>query len=572
MAVENFVVERFDPDEYIRQKDNEEKILKKLKKKLAKKRKLAESEGKPEEEKKEDVDAAEPNKKKRKKKEKEKKGETVVDTGFTVLGEELSTKKKKVSRVLPYWLANPDIAEVDLNSEQLAVDDMKDLDVSLKEKLKKRGIKYFFPVQRQIIPILLEAGQPSYLRPNDVCVSAPTGSGKTLAFVLPIIHSLKSRMVPKVRALVVLPTQDLALQVFKVFNIFCEGTGLRVKLLTGQQSLSQEQQSLYRVGSTGLLHQQVDILVVTPGRLAHHIRDTPQLDLTALRYLVIDEADRMMSNMADDWLNVLESAVYRGKRLRPGPLNVVNARQQSLPLQKLLFSATLSQDPIYRCVVPAKTLSGKVNTDADEITEFSIPAELKQFTVRTDLGRKPLVVSLLVEKLELKSVLVFTKSNESTHRLALVLSNLGFSCAELSSDIKMKRKKVLSKLKNGTIRILVCSDALARGIDVENLDGVISYDCPQFIKAYIHRVGRTGRAGRSGVALTLLEPTQRKNFKKMTLDGGIANIEEYEVTEEELEAGQSAFNAALEQTKRQMQQERDAEHSTKNFKKKFANP
>jgi len=575
----DFQVERFDPENEGNKENDQEKILNKLKKKLSKKRKLqAEEEKKQPEEKKEDGQENDEPKKKRRKK--GKKGEGKEETGFTVLGEEKATKKKKVSRVLPYWLANPDIAEVDLLADRLAVDDMEHLDTFLKEKLKKRGIEHFFPVQRQIIPFLLKTGHNQYYRPNDVCVSAPTGSGKTLAFVLPIVHSLKSRMVPKVRALVVLPTQDLAVQVYKVFLAFAEGTGLRVKLMTGLHSLSQEQAELFRVGSTGIIHQQVDILVATPGRLTHHIRETKELDLTALRYLVIDEADRMMNNIADEWLGALEAAVFSGKREAPGPLNVLNARKQELPLQKLLFSATLSQDPekleqinlfepkLFRCVVPVKDLEGKVvdTEDQDEITEFSIPAELKQLSVKIDQGRKPLAVSCLIKKLKLKSVLVFTKSNESTHRLALVLSHLGFEAGELSSDVRMKRKKTLAKLRSGALQVLVCSDALARGIDVENLEGVISYDCPQFLKTYIHRVGRTARAGKTGTAITLYEPIQGKSLKRMLDEGGVNGVQEYQMEDTELESGLTEFNAALEQTKRDLQMERDTARTSKNKK------
>ena len=123
-------------------------------------------------------------------------------------------KIKTVNRVLPLWLAQPNILTVDLLSSTLAVEDMPGLSDKLVSKLAKEGITKFFPVQQQVIPKLLDVN--SKYRPNDLCVSAPTGSGKTLAFVLPIVQSLTGRLVPRVRAVAVLPTQDLASQVYKV--------------------------------------------------------------------------------------------------------------------------------------------------------------------------------------------------------------------------------------------------------------------------------------------------------------------------------------------------------------------
>ena len=120
-----------------------------------------------------------------------------------------------------------DIVSVDLGDQQMPINDMKQLDESILQVLKTNGVKYFFPVQRQVIPHLINTVQRKFFRPSDVCVSAPTGSGKTLAFVLPIVQALKSRVVPRVRALVILPVQDLAAQVFKVFRNYTENNNLR---------------------------------------------------------------------------------------------------------------------------------------------------------------------------------------------------------------------------------------------------------------------------------------------------------------------------------------------------------
>jgi len=546
-----FEMNRFDPSG--EEAKHEEALLDNINKRIQEKRKLQSSAG--DREYPAEAVSAEPIKKKKKKSKKKKVSSDEI-SGFTVLGDPTDTIMKKANRVLPLWLAKPDILTVDLLSSQLSVGDLPGLDKSLVDKLGREGISHFFPVQRQVIPRLLELS-PKF-RPSDLCVSAPTGSGKTLAFVLPIVQALTGRMVPRVRAIAVLPTQDLAIQVYKVFNIFCEGTGLRVKLLTGGESLVGEEQ-LVRRGVAGTMHQLYDVLVVTPGRLIHTIRDTPSLDMSHLRYLVIDEADRMMDNIAQDWLNILESSVYSCGRIRPGQLTAASAASQQLPLQKLLFSATLSQDPeqleqlnlfepkLFRCLVPATGLG---------VAQLSLPASLTQLYTVVGQGNKPAVVHQVIRDKNMARVLVFTHSNETVHRLALVLGQLGHCVGELSSLVK-GRKKVLGKFDRGELGVVVCSDVMARGMDLDKLDGVISYDVPAFDKTYIHRVGRTARAGKEGVAVTLCEEKQVKNFLKMIKEAGIEGVEELVVSKESLKSWSESYVECMEVVKDQLQQEKE---------------
>jgi len=504
---------------------------------------------------------------KKKRRKKSKKGSKHGDEaeGFTVLGDPTDSQKKKVARVLPQWLAQPDIMQVDLQAEQLAVEAMVGLPSAVTDRLAKEGVTHLFPVQRQVIPRLLSLSSLySRLRPSDVCVAAPTGSGKTLAFVLPIVASLQGRMVPRVRAIAVLPTQDLALQVYKVFSTYCEPCGLKVKLLTGGDTVVGEEGLVKKCGSSVL--QLWDILVVTPGRLTHTIRSCPNLDLSHLRYLVIDEADRMMENIAQDWLHALEMAVYTRGRPRPSPyLTVASMRDVvTLPLQKLLFSATLSHDPeqleqlnlfepkLFRCIVAPKDIVGGTTGKPGE---YALPSELNQQYVISSTQDRPLMVSLLMRKLKLHRVLVFTHSTESVHRLALLLTNLGHATGELHSLVK-RRRKVLNQLESGMLQLVVCSDALARGIDVDGLDGVISYDAPTHLKTYVHRVGRTARAGKAGTAVTLSEEKQVKNFLKMMREGGVNGVTKADVGEEELEELREEYKVSLEKTKLELEEEK----------------
>jgi len=482
--------------------------------------------------------------KKRKKRKKKASGEdeSGQSSGFTVLGESVDQSKRKVRRVLPQWLAKPDIVSVDFTEDQLPVEILEGLDQVTVARLKSNGVKKFFPVQRQVIPHLLAPSKTS-LRPSDVCVSAPTGSGKTLAFVLPIVQALRGRVVTRVRALVILPVQDLATQVCRVFQSFASGTVLKVKLLTPQKSFAQEQKELVRTGIVGNVHSLADVIVTTPGRLVDHIQNTKGFSLEHLRYLVIDEADRVMEDIQNDWLTHVESAVYTAGRSRPGPLTVENVGKGELPLQKLLFSATLSQNPeqleqlnlfepkLYTSIVKPKDIlerpSSMISSEAEEgfdfIGQYTTPAELREFVVTCSSNfKKPQILYHLLTSKEMKKVLVFTNSLEHTNFLSILLKEYGLSAGELSSQIGVKRKRMLNKFNSGTVDILVCSDALARGIDIGQIDYVISYDSPAFVKTYIHRVGRTARAGRAGTAITLVtaKSKEEKTLRALMREAG----------------------------------------------------
>jgi len=484
--------------------------------------------------------------------------------GFTLLGEDLPTmKKKKVKRFLPNWLLNPDVSELDYLANRLPIKEMEGFDTGIQNALGDLGFEFFFPVQSQVIPFLLK---PHVYRPHDVCVSAPTGSGKTLTYVLPIVQRLKSRVVPKVRAIVMLPNEILAAQVFDVFNVFASNAGLSVQLLNGKKTVTTEQKSLYTVEKSGLLRQLADILVVIPSQLVYHLRYSKELDLTALRFLVIDEADKMIDNITDEWLTRLESAVFSKGRPRPGPLTLANMRKNELPLQKLLFSATLAQDPdnlerinlfepkLFRCIVPPKDLDGKIEDyDLGDI-EYSIPTELEQYSILVEPETKPLLVKCIIDKLQLNSVLIFTKSQEATHRLALLLTNLGVTCGDFSVLPGIREKaayKDFEKFKSGEIKILIAPDALTRGIDIEHLEAVISYDQPVFINSYVNRIGRTGRAGRKGTSVIMLQSTEaEEDFNKMISNAGLPTVQSINIDKSEYSEQMDKYYQALEATKR----------------------
>ncbi|XP_054278397.1 ATP-dependent RNA helicase DDX51 [Macrosteles quadrilineatus] len=483
---------------------------------------------------------------------------------FPIIGDYKFKKKHKVKRVLPDWLAKPSVVSVDLKNLDVSINDIPELHSLLVNTLQKNNITHFFPVQAQVIPWLLSwTKRSSLLWPCDVCVSAPTGSGKTLAYVLPVLQALMNCRTGGIQALVVLPVQDLAAQVASVFKTYSAGTGLKIHLSTGGVSLSQDRTHLLKerlgVGWESL----VDILVITPGRLVEHLYSTPGFSLRQLQYIVIDEADRIVDNMQNNWLRHLDH--HLSERGCP-PLTLHNLKQLPRRPQKLLFSATLSTDPeklnhlnlfqprLFTSVVEATKEQG---AEGEFIGKFTTPAELTERLVRCTLAVKPLVLYQLITKHSWSHVLVFTSSSRSVHQLCALLSLLAtkhqrrLNVAEISAESSFKKREaVLSAFTAGKVDVLVSTDALARGMDITGVKYVVSYDMPKFVKAYIHRVGRTGRAGQPGTAVTMVQHTQIGMFKQMLQTAGKQDsVTELPVDEQELKDLEEPFREALKELK-----------------------
>jgi ATP-dependent RNA helicase DDX51/DBP6 len=389
------------------------------------------------------------------------------------------------------------------------------------------------PTQLAVIPVLLQNSR------RDVCVCAPTGSGKTLAYVIPMIQRLMQRNVPRIRAAVILPTKELAIQVESVIKPLAESVGLFVEMCTGQTEFSSEAERL---------RGNVDILVCTPGRLVDHIVNQ-SLSLVHVQMLVIDEADRLLKNSYQEWVVKVMDAIFPddeeidevyddpvqsrvagfSNRIRKRRMQSQRSYRSVLrsnyvePLQKLLFSATLTTDPQK---LASLGLINPIFISSSSEKMFKIPATLKEWFVVVETNVKPLVLFSLLKGLQFanpsfKSV-VFTSSVESAHRLSLLLSILdpNLKVCEFSRNLTLEtRKKMIINFKKNIsdsecVNVLVASDAMARGVDFPNLDLVFNYDFPAFTETYIHRVGRTARAGKKGECFTLLRSDQVAVFKK----------------------------------------------------------
>nr|XP_012290325.1 ATP-dependent RNA helicase DDX51 [Aotus nancymaae] len=500
-----------------------------------------------------------------------------------VLGGFGRRKAPKVQPFLPKWLAEPSCVRKNVTEDLIPIEDIPEVHPDLQKQLRAHGISSYFPVQAAVIPALLESAACGFLvgrggyRPSDLCVSAPTGSGKTLAFVIPVVQALLSRVVCHVRALVVLPTKELAQQVSKVFNIYTDATPLRVSLVTGQKSLAKEQESLVQKTADGY-RCLADIVVATPGRLVDHIDQTPGFSLQQLRFLIIDEADRMIDSMHQSWLPRVVAAAFQSED-PADPCALLQRRQAQavtaastccpqMPLQKLLFSATLTQNPEKlqqlglhqpRLFSTGLAHRGLEETDGDrESGKYAFPVGLTHHYVPCSLSSKPLVVLHLVLEMGFSRVLCFTNSRENSHRLFLLVQAFGgVDVAEFSSCYGPgQRRAILKQFEQGKIQLLISTDATARGIDVQGVELVVNYDAPQYLRTYVHRVGRTARAGKTGQAFTLLLKVQERRFLRMLAEAGAPALQRHELSSKLLQPLVPRYEEALSQLEESVKEER----------------
>ncbi|CRK97797.1 CLUMA_CG011176, isoform A [Clunio marinus] len=508
--------------------------------------------------------------------------ETVEDHGFSIMPEHKMEKVAPIKMLLPYWMANPDLISGDLTTKGPAIASFDYLCETLKKNLKSMKIVNLFPVQETLIPWILHVNKmPPPFRPRDACVSAVTGSGKTLSYALPIVqHIFDTRTNCKLRALVILPVHELAKQVFNVFDKLCNNLKIRVILLTKRRNFELEQKLILNDDGES----KVDIVVTTGGRLVEHLFYTKLFNLKDLKFLVIDEADHAMSQVHNDWYHHYIQHIGVSNELQSNRLSFRDLLMQMkddggcrIP-QKLLFSATLSQDPeklnMFNLFQPKLfTTMYSSNEELLKVTlanqkeehrgnflgKYTTPVELSEFYCITEYKLKPLTLYGLIKKNNWRRFLCFTNTIETSHRLSFVLQTLlgtDLVIEELSSLLPIKiRQKVLQNFNDGKVNAIICSDALARGIDVPNIEAVISYDLPKHLKTYIHRIGRTARAGNKGTAATIIAPDQIKSFEKLLETANKTSVAEMKPDHELEEANALKYANTLKQLQKALELE-----------------
>ncbi|KAM1592579.1 hypothetical protein EV1_036026 [Malus domestica] len=493
------------------------------------------------------------------------------------MGAEEEDNQKSIP-VLP-WMRSPiDVSAV----HECPLSLLPCIDPRLKVSLEKMGISSLFPVQ---LAVWQETVGPGGFE-RDLCVNSPTGSGKTLAYALPIVQMLSTRSVKCLRALVVLPTRDLALQVKEVFAAIAPAVGLSVGLAVGQSSIADEISELINRPKLELgvrfdpddvfpeLRSSVDILVATPGRLMDHINNTKGFTLEHLCYLVVDETDRLLREAYQSWLPTVlqitrpddESFLPCAQNFLPSPFGSLKTirrsglergfKGKSYPrLVKMVLSATLTQDPSKLAQLdlhhPLFLTTGQ--------KRYQLPEKLQSYKLLCESKYKPLYLVGLLQSLGAEKCLIFTSSVESTHRLCTLLNSfdhLPFKIKEYSSLQRQSiRSKTLKAFRKGEIQVLVSSDAMTRGMDVEGVRNVINYDMPPYIKTYIHRAGRTARAGQNGCCFTLLRKEEVKRFNKLLHKAENNSCSKYSVPSSYIEPLHSIYESALEKLKETVEME-----------------
>lgn len=342
---------------------------------------------------------------------------------FPILHKHQHTRKVKLKRNLPRWLAEP----VVMKSDQLKLDDIDFLTKSSIENLKNIDVSHLFPVQSNVIPAILNMHKDRKVcfPFRDVCVQSPTGSGKTFSYVLPIVEILSKNIIRELQCLVILPSKDLAVQVRRTFDQCLIGTKLKVGLVAGAKTFAKEQESIIISRPSGH-YSLVDILVATPGHLVDHLKLTTGFSLSKLRFLIIDEADRMLSENYDNWLELSKNSIQNDNRDSIYPLTAAKFSKPIHHVQKFLFSATLTENPEKLAALdlfnPLLFMSQSAiveSQDADQENhskKYAVPEKLQEKMLVIDTYQKPMALLHIVLAYDYKCILCFTNSIESTHR------------------------------------------------------------------------------------------------------------------------------------------------------------
>ncbi|ASP40913.1 RNA helicase [Bacterioplanes sanyensis] len=357
--------------------------------------------------------------------------------------------------------------------------------------LEKQGIDTPTEVQQAVLP----------QAHKDLQVCAETGSGKTLAYLLPMLQQLLTQPAPNTatRALILVPTRELARQVYKDCKAFTDMNTLEVGVLTGGEEFKYQ---------AAMLRKNPEVLVATTGRLVDHLkRET--VDLSDLEFLVLDEADRMLDmGFAED----MDLILQRSRTQR----------------RTYLLSATLHHQGVQR-------IAGSWLIDADEITTQSVQDAhgfiRQQRILADDNAHKDRLLVWLLANESYDKAIVFVNRRDEVDRLADFLRQHRDGVAALHGDMTQdERNYVLQQVRLGKRNILVATDVAARGLDVEGMDLVVNYDLARKGDEYVHRIGRTGRAGRHGLAIALIaahewnlkatiERYQQQTLEPRTIEG-----------------------------------------------------
>lgn len=347
---------------------------------------------------------------------------------------------------------------------------------SILDGLDSIGFENPTPIQEKIIPLIMQG--------KDVIGCAQTGTGKTAAYLLPVLHRVITNPVDGINTMIIAPTRELALQIaqqLEGFSYFMNISSLAI--YGGTDGIEWEQQKRALING-------VDIVVATPGKLISFL-NMDIVPVSHLQHLILDEADRMLDmGFFDDIMRIISY----------------------LPESRstLLFSATMPPR--------IRELSKRILKHPEEVNiAISKPAQgiLQVAYLVYEKQKTPLLASLIRGR-DLPSILVFSSTKSKVKSIAKELKAEGFEVSDIHSDLEQsEREKVLLKFRNRQLQMLVATDVLSRGIDVENISVVINYDVPHDAEDYVHRVGRTARAEQTGIAITFISEDEQYQFSRI---------------------------------------------------------
>ncbi|XP_063702624.1 probable ATP-dependent RNA helicase Dbp45A [Culicoides brevitarsis] len=334
-------------------------------------------------------------------------------------------------------------------------------------QIEKIGLTTPTPIQKACIPEIL-AGK-------DVIGAAKTGSGKTFAFALPIIQKL-SEEPAGFFALVLTPTHELAYQISEQFLVVGKSMGLRVAVISGGTDMLEESQNLMK---------RPHVVVAMPGRLADHLTGCDTFSFDALKFLVVDEADRVLCGSFDENLKIINAKLPEKR-------------------QNLFFSATLKDFLKESQVFP---ISKDVLEWSQESQVATVETLDQRYILCADYDRDMVLIETLrkfKEENERANVIIFTNTKKDCQLISMTLNAIGFENVCLHGFMRQKeRVAALARFKSGHVKVLIATDVASRGLDIPSVQLVLNHRLPKFTKEYIHRVGRTARAGRDGLAISI---------------------------------------------------------------------
>jgi ATP-dependent RNA helicase RhlE len=366
---------------------------------------------------------------------------------------------------------------------------------SLVKKLATSNYKMPYPIQEKAIPAIL--------KDKDILGIAPTGTGKTASFVLPILMKVEAIRITKnrhIQALVMVPTRELAVQVEEVFWQFASvlKRPVRSQAVFGGVSINPQMKAL----------QDTNILVATPGRLLELVASNA-VNLSEVRMLVLDEADKMLNLGFKEEMNHIIALLPKER-------------------QNMLYSATLNEkvEEVNRILLK-KPLVIKVGTIEEDKENFD---RINQMAYAVEEEQKGPMLRFLIKNKGYKQILVFVESGRKADNVASKLEKNGVMATAIHGKKSQgARTEALNGFKKGKIKVLIATDLLSRGIDIEDLACVINYQLPRSPKDYIHRIGRTGRAEAAGDAISLISPDEVQHFgvvqKKMGKQVAMSSLE-----------------------------------------------